>query len=231
MTEERKPGTTAGGSFASPVCLLADLDPSQTELTPVFDAQQAQDVARWRKAERIRLLDARAALSVAVSEAAAQAIARHLDTLIGDVSGKVITAYWPIKSELNLRGWLTALVARGAVPALPLVVEKAAPLRFRAWLPGVRMERGFWNIPAPAEGEWLNPDILIAPVVGHDAGCYRLGYGGGYFDRTLAALGPAARAIGIGLAASRIATIFPQPHDIAMTAIATEDGILLPEAG
>ncbi|MEO8244204.1 MAG: 5-formyltetrahydrofolate cyclo-ligase [bacterium] len=231
MTEERKPGTKEGGSFASPVCLLGELDQSQSGLPQGFDAEQAGDVAHWRKAERIRLLDERAALPVAVREAATYAIARQLDTLIGDVSGKVVSAYWPIKSELNLRGWLTALVARGAVPALPLVVEKAAPLRFRAWLPGMRMERGFWNIPVPAEGEWLNPDILIAPVVGHDAGCYRLGYGGGYFDRTLAALGPAARAIGIGLAASRIATIFPQPHDIAMTAIATEDGILLPEAG
>lgn len=219
----------SGGSYASPPCFLHELDPSQGGLPAGPDPQQAVDVARWRKAERIRLLDARADLPVAAREAAAVVIGAHLDTLIGDVAGKVVSAYWPIKSELDLRPWLATLIARGAVAALPLVIEKAAPLRFRAWAPGVRMERGFWNIPVPAEGDWLTPDILISPVVGHDAACYRLGYGGGYFDRTLAAVGPQARAYGIGLAASRIATIFPQPHDIPMRAIVTEDGIALPE--
>ncbi len=218
------------GSYASPPCFLHELDPSQGGLPAEPDAQQVRDVARWRKAERVRLLDARAALPVAVREAAATAIAAYLDQLIGDVGGKVVSAYWPIKSELDLRSWLTALTARGAVAALPLVVEKAAPLRFRAWAPGVQMERGFWNIPVPAEGDWLTPDILISPVVGHDAACYRLGYGGGYFDRTLAAIGPMARAYGIGLATCRIATIFPQPHDIPMRAIVTEDGVAYPEA-
>ena len=231
MNDDSIPGDDSGGSYASPPCFLHELHPSQGGLPAEPDAQQARDVARWRKAERIRLLDARAALPVAVRGAAAQAIAAQLDAVIGDVAGKVVSAYWPIKSELDLRPWLTSLIARGAVAALPLVVEKAAPLRFRAWGPGVRMERGFWSIPVPAEGDWLIPDILISPVVGHDAGCYRLGYGGGYFDRTLAAIGPAAQAYGIGLAASRIATIFPQPHDIAMRAIVTEDGVTLPEAG
>jgi len=93
----------------------------------------------------------------------------------------------------------------------------------------VRMERGFWNIPVPAGGDWITPDILISPVVGHDAGCYRLGYGGGYFDRTLAGAGPTIRTYGVGLAAGRIATIFPQPHDIAMHAIVTENGVFFPE--
>ncbi len=226
MTEDRN----SSGSYASPPCFLHELDPSQGGLPAEPDAEQTRDVARWRKAERLRLLDARAALPVATRQNAALAIAAHLDEVIGEVAGKVISAYWPIKSELDLRPWLLSLAARGAVPALPLVVEKAAPLRFRAWGPGVRMERGIWNIHVPAEGDWLTPDILIAPVVGHDAACYRLGYGGGYFDRTLAAAGPLARAYGIGLAASRIATIFPQPHDIPMRAIVTENGVSLPKA-
>ncbi|GHE03912.1 5-formyltetrahydrofolate cyclo-ligase [Defluviimonas sp. 20V17] len=220
----------SGGSYASPPCFWHELDPSQGGLPAEPDAQQARDVARWRKAERIRLLDARAALPLAVREAAAAAIAAHLDRVIGDVAGKVVSAYWPIRSELDLRPWLATLIARGAVAALPLVVEKAAPLRFRAWAPGVRMTRGFWNIPVPAEGDWLTPDILISPVVGHDADCYRLGYGGGYFDRTLAVAGPGARAYGVGLAASRIATIYPQPHDIPMRAVVTETGVCQPSA-
>jgi 5-formyltetrahydrofolate cyclo-ligase len=206
------------GTFASSPCFLHELDD-----TP--DTQQALDVARWRKAERLRLLDVRASLSVAVRAEAAKAIAGHLDQIVGDVSGKIVSGYWPIKSEMDLRPWLMSLVARGATAVMPVVVQQAAPLAFRAWREGVRMERGFWNIPVPAEGDWLEPDILIAPVIGFDPACYRLGYGGGYFDRTLAAAPKTARPIGIGLAACRIGTIYPQPHDIAMTAIVTEAGI------
>lgn len=229
MNDDRSPDGGSTGSYASPPCFLHKLDPSQGGLPMEPDAQQTHDVARWRTAERVRLLNARAALPVTVREAAATAIAAHLDTVIGDVAGKVVSAYWPIKSELDLRPWLSALIARGAVAALPLVVEKAALLRFLAWSPRVRMERGFWNIPVPAGGDWITPDILISPVVGHDAGCYRLGYGGGYFDRTLAGAGPTIRTYGVGLAAGRIATIFPQPHDIAMHAIVTENGVFFPE--
>lgn len=222
-TDDRSPGI-----YASPPCFLHELDPAFSA-PAAADPVQARDVANWRRAERTRLLEARAALPVAARQAAAQAIGAQLDAFLGDVSGKVISAYWPIKSELDLRPWLSALADRGATPALPLVVEKARPLKFRAWTPGVPMERGVWNIPVPASGDWIVPDILIAPVVGFDAEGFRLGYGGGYFDRTLAAAGPAARAVGIGLAAARVATIFPQPHDIPMRAIVTEEGILLPE--
>jgi 5-formyltetrahydrofolate cyclo-ligase len=217
-----------GGSYASPPCFIHELDEAQGDLPGAADPVQARDVARWRKAERERLLAERAALPVAARQDAAAAIARQLDVLLGDVAGRVISAWWPIRAELDLRPWLATLAARGATAALPLVIEKAAPLRFRAWGPGAKMERGFWNIPVPATGDWITPDIALAPVVGHDLACFRLGYGGGYFDRTLAALGPACRPIGIGLAASRIATIFPQPHDIPMTCIVTEDGILMP---
>jgi 5,10-methenyltetrahydrofolate synthetase len=188
----------------------------------------ADGVALWRKNERTALLKARASLSVAERIAAARAIAARLDNLLGEVAGRIVSAYWPIQSELDLRPWLRSLDERGAVAALPLVVGKAAPLRFRAWSATTRMERGFWNIMVPAEGNWVTPDILIAPVVGHDAACFRLGYGGGYFDRTLAAIGPAACAIGVGLAASRIPTIFPQPHDIPFQAIVTEAGVITP---
>lgn len=222
----RKPpqasSSDAGGAYASPPCFLHDPDADQGGLQGGADPVQARDVARWRKAERQRLLAARAALPVATRQAAAEVIARRLDQILGDISGKVISAWWPIRAELNLRPWLATLAARGAVAALPLVVEKAASLRFRAWTPGARMERGFWNIPVPAEGGWLIPDIALAPVVGHDLLGYRLGYGGGYFDRTLAQLGPACMPIGIGLSSSLIDTIFPQPHDIRMQRIVTE---------
>ena len=86
------------------------------------------------------------------------------------------------------------------------------------------MVQGFWKIPVPAEGPEVIPDVTLAPVVGWDAAGFRLGYRGGYFDRTLAARLPRPYAIGVGLQAAQVQTIFPQPHDIAMDEIVTEAG-------
>lgn len=207
---------------ASPPCLAAELDPSHV------DPEQARDVATWRKAERQRLLAERAAMPVQARHDASQAIAGHLDALLalrfGSLAGLTISAWWPIKAELNLRHWLEGLAGRGARAALPVVATQKAPLIFRVWTPDTRMERGFWSIPIPAEGPEVTPDITLAPVVGWDAAGYRLGYGGGYFDRTLASFSPRPFAIGVGLNAARLPTIFPQPHDIAMRVIVTETG-------
>ena len=214
--------------YASPPCLAHEIDPAYSGLAAV-DPQQALDVARWRKAERTRLLAERAALAVATRQAAAAAITPHLDRLLAqhfkDLAGLTISAWWPIKAELDLRPWLAGLSARGARAALPLVATKAAPLAFREWTPQSRMERGIWNILVPADGPDIIPDIVLSPLVGWDRGGYRLGYGGGYFDRTLAALTPRPLAVGIGFDSARVATIFPQPHDIPMQAIVTETGI------
>lgn len=212
---------------ASPPCLADEFDPDRV------DPQQAHDVAIWRKAERHRLLAERAAMAVEVRHDASHAIADHLDRVLADrfasLQGLTISAWWPIKAELNLRTWLAGLAARGAQAALPVVVIQSAPLIFRPWTPETRMERGFWSIPVPAEGAEVTPDITLAPVVGWDAQGYRLGYGGGYFDRTLAALSPRPCAIGIGLDAARLRTIFPQPHDIPMQVIVTETGTHIPK--
>jgi 5-formyltetrahydrofolate cyclo-ligase len=226
-TRFSKAPVMTSGSFASPPCFLHELPEHQGGLPAEDDAVQARDVARWRKATRDRLLTERAALTAAERGAAAQVIMANLDTLLGDVGGKVISAWWPIRAELDLRPWLAGLAARGATAALPLVIEPRAPLRFRAWQPATRMERGFWNILVPAEGPWITPDIALAPLVGHDAGCFRLGYGGGYFDRTLAAL-PDCRPIGVGLTAAALPTIYPQWHDVPMSAIVTEAGVQFP---
>lgn len=192
------------------------------------DPQQATDVARWRRAERQRLLAERAALSVADRSDIALAITTHLEGLLsarfGSLQGASLSAWWPIKAELDLRPWLARLAAGGVRVVLPVVVEKSAPLKFRPWSPDCRMERGVWNILVPAEGPEVDPDICLAPVVGWDRAGFRLGYGGGYFDRTLAALYPRPFTIGVGMDTARIDTIFPQPHDMAMDMIVTESG-------
>ncbi len=90
----------------------------------------------------------------------------------------------------------------------------------------MRMERGHWGIPVPpATSERLAPEICLAPLVGWDAEGYRLGYGGGYFDRTLAALAPRPFVVGVGLQSARLDTIAPQPHDVPLSAIVTEAGV------
>jgi 5,10-methenyltetrahydrofolate synthetase len=85
------------------------------------------------------------------------------------------------------------------------------------------MERGVWNILVPARGPAVLPDVVIAPLVGYDGQSYRLGYGGGFFDRTLASMPRKPLTIGIGYVESRLATIYPQPHDIPMDVIVTDD--------
>ena len=217
--------------YASPPCLAHEIDPTYFDPLAV-DPAQARDVARWRKAERARLLAERAALSVSARQDAAERITPRLDDLIrarfGRIEGLTISAWWPIKAELNLRHWLADLVGQGATVALPVVLTPAAPLVFRPWTPDCHMVQGFWKIPIPAEGPEVIPDVTLAPLVGWDAAGFRLGYGGGYFDRTLAALAPRPYAIGVGLQAARVQTIFPQPHDIAMDAIVTEAGLRYP---
>ena len=217
--------------YASPPCLAHEIDPTYFDPLAV-DPAQARDVARWRKAERARLLAERATLSVSARQDAAERITPRLDDLIrarfGQIEGLTISGWWPIKAELNLRHWLADLVGQGATVALPVVLTPAAPLVFRSWTPDCHMVQGFWKIPIPAEGPEVIPDVTLAPLVGWDAAGFRLGYGGGYFDRTLAALAPRPYAIGVGLQAARVQTIFPQPHDIAMDAIVTEAGLRHP---
>ena len=108
-------------------------------------------------------------------------IAASLERVIGDVQGLIVSAYWPFRGEPDLRGFMAAFSARGGRCALPVVVERGKPLVFRLWSPGEPLARGVWNIPVPVASEEVVPNVVIAPVVGFDRACYRLGYGGGFF--------------------------------------------------
>lgn len=112
-------------------------------------------------------------------------------------------------------------LAVGAEASLPVVVEKRQPLEFWAWRPRMKMERGIWNILVPTVRKAVQPTTLLVPLLGFDAAGYRLSYGGGYYDRTLATMNPAPLTIGVG---GRLDTICPQPHDIPLDAIVTETG-------
>lgn len=215
--------------FSSPPCYAAEVAPEYFDPLAV-DPEQARDVARWRKAERARLRAARLALSVAERKEIGEALTGHLRQVLqdrlGGAQGKVFSAYWPIKGEPDLRPLMAELHKAGISVALPLVETRAAPLTFRRWTPGTRMVRGDWNIPVPPpDATVVTPDIALAPLVGWTAEGFRLGYGGGYFDRTLAALKPKPFVVGIGFQEARLQTIYPQPHDIPLDLIVTENGV------
>lgn len=216
------PDDNRPGTYASPPCFMHERDGAVAE--PPGDRSAWADVARWRKAERQRLIEAR--LTIPADERAAMSarIAGALDEVIGSFDGRTVSLYWPFRGEPDLRDWMASVNERGGRTALPVVVEKGQPLVFRAYAPGDRLERGVWNIPQPAADTQVVPDIVLSPVVGFDPASYRLGYGGGFFDRTLAAAPRRPLVIGVGYDMQAVATIYPQAHDVPMDVILTETG-------
>lgn len=212
-------GERCMGTYASPPCFMHEVDPAYGGI--VADAEQARDVARWRKAERERLIAARLALPLATRTEHVRLIARDLDRLVPREPGAIVSLYWPFRGEPDLRGWMHDAYAAGLRLALPLVAAKAQPLVFREWRPGAPLESGVWGIPYPRDGAVITPRVVIAPLVGFDPSCYRLGYGGGFFDRTVAAMAVAPLVVGVGHPMQRVSTIYPQPHDIPMSWIVT----------
>lgn len=215
--------------YASPPCMAAEVDPTYFDPLGV-DPEQARDVARWRRAERQRLSVLRAALGQAGRQKLSETICSYVATLLAtkrDLRRAVVAGYWPIRNEPDLRPLLSDLHNAGAIIALPVVETRAAPLVFRRWTPGMRLEHGHWNIPVPPQdAEPLTPEYVFAPCLGWDEGCFRLGWGGGYYDRTLASLSERPYCIGIALTAAQLPTIYPQPHDIPLDVIVTETGVL-----
>lgn len=207
-------------TFASPPCLMHELDPAYAGLSS--DRSICADVRRWRTSKRARLIAQRLAISPDLRAACEAQIVSRLLAEIGRVRGRVVSVYWPFRGEPDLRPLMRQIADDGGRCALPVVVEKGQPLEFRIWRPGDKLVRGIWNIPVPAKPVSCTPDIVVAPVVGFDPSCYRLGYGGGYYDRTLAAMAATRRVLGVGFAQSRIRTIYPQAHDIRMDAVVTE---------
>ena len=183
------------------------------------------DIEPWRAAQRTALVAARLAITGADRQRWTSAIEARLRAALGDVRGLAIGYYVPFRGEPDLRPLLDTWREAGAETALPVVVARDAPLEFRLWWPGAPVRKGAFSLPMPDGTPLLTPQLLLMPPVGFDSHGYRLGYGGGYFDRTLAALIPAPLTLGVAFEVSRIATIHPQPYDIAMDYIVTEDGV------
>ena len=185
---------------------------------------EPDEVKLWRRSERQRLLALRTAARADQRRPWGEAIAAALSDVFGERPPLTLGLYWPFRAEFDPRPLLDPLIAAGSAVALPAVIDKKGPLEYRVWRPGEPLVDGVWNIPVPERRDIVVPDAVLAPLVGFDRACYRLGYGGGYFDRTLAALRPRPFAIGVGFELSRLETIYPQPFDVPMDVIVTEAG-------
>jgi 5-formyltetrahydrofolate cyclo-ligase len=189
------------------------------------------DLRAWRKAERARLIEARMALPLDEHKAASEAITRLLEARFPAGGIPSLGCYWPFRREYDCIPLMRRILDAGGWVALPVIVQKNSPLEFRRWTPDTKMEAGVWNILHPAEGEAVHPEALLVPLVGFDAAGYRLGYGAGYYDRTLASFPKTPVTIAVGFELCRLQTIFPQPHDVPMDYIVTEAGVVHTRAG
>ena len=189
----------------------------------------AEELKRWRKAERERLVGARLAVEATTLHALRESIDTYLERAFPGLAGGLVAFCWPIKNEYDPRFLAHRLRERGAKTALPVVVAARQPLIFRLWKPGDDLAKGVYDIPYPAAGEPVVPDFALVPMNGFDAGGYRLGYGGGFFDRTLASLrsGGSNRPVAIGVTyeLARMDTIHPRSYDIPMDYVVTERGV------
>lgn len=179
------------------------------------------NIMAWRRTKRLELYEARKKLLPAQREEAARKIAERLDDHCTRQRPSFIGLYWPIRYEPNLLSWARAR-AQTFRFCLPVVITREQPLEYWRWTPGDAMQSGVWDIQIPAKRDVVTPDLMIAPFLGFDRDRYRLGNGGGYFDRTLAARSDRPFVIGVGYASGELETIHPQPHDIPMDLILTE---------
>jgi 5-formyltetrahydrofolate cyclo-ligase len=140
--------------------------------------------------------------------------------------GRTVAGYLPIGSEADPTNAMRAL-ARDNRVCVPVVTGRGAPLRFREWWPGCPLEVGDFGVSIPTEGGWRVPDVVIVPLVGFDADGGRLGYGGGFYDRTLAGLRDAL-VTGFAFEAQRVDSIPQEPTDIQLPYVITDAGVHAP---
>jgi 5-formyltetrahydrofolate cyclo-ligase len=188
-------------------------------------AMQPESLESWRKSERRRLIAAREALSAERLQDWRERIDASLERAFPGLARARVGFCWPVKNEYDARHLMRRLRERGALTALPVVVKPRCPLIFRAWHPGVRLEKGALDIPYPVGSAEVVPDAVLVPMNGWDAQGYRLGYGGGFFDRTLASLAKRPATLGVSYEFARLETIYPQPWDIPMDYVVTERGV------
>lgn len=173
-----------------------------------------------KKAARAQAFSARKLAFEAGQGQAAEILA----DLLAPLGDKALAGYMPMRTEIDP---LAAMAAHQGVVCVPVIVGAGQPLRFREWSPGSAMVAGEFGALIPAEGVWVEPEVLIVPMVAFDARGYRLGYGGGFYDRTLEGLrarGPVL-AVGFAFAAQEMPEVPIEPTDQLLDVIVTETGV------
>lgn len=188
------------------------------------------EITARRGAARRRLLAARAARRPEEVAAASAAIVARLEALLptwlSDARAAIVALYWPLPGEIDLRGLMPWLRARGATLALPICGPRGTALTFGRYDEGAPLVQSPWGLWEPIGAPPVTPTLLLVPAVGFDATGHRLGHGAGYYDRTLAGL-PDAVAVAVAWADAELPTIDPQPHDVAVAAVVTERGVVV----
>jgi 5-formyltetrahydrofolate cyclo-ligase len=182
-----------------------------------------------KKSLREKSLSARSRIGHDEAGAAALALAGHLLAAI-PVSAATVAGYRPIRGEIDPAGAFPELLERGHRLCLPVVEATDAPLIFKSWQPGEPLEKSRYGIEAPhARAQIVTPEALIVPLVAFDAAGHRLGYGAGYYDRTIRALreaGKTVQIIGVAFSVQQVDFIPPDGHDEKLDMIVTQKGIL-----
>lgn len=177
---------------------------------------------------RRAMLERRRAAHRAIGAEAARAVADFVLAEV-DPKGKNIAGYWPLGDELDSRPALEALAAAGAQVALPVVAGQGHALIFRQWKPGDLLESGPFGTMHPSpRSAVICPHVLLVPLVAFDLEGHRLGYGAGYYDRTIAAFRREGQvtAIGLGYDVQRVDTVYADSHDQVLDGIITNSGVL-----
>jgi len=200
---------------------------------PAAQGGQRELKAQWRK----RLVEERLHLEDRLARN--EALQRVMRVWLVDRPDVVIGAYWPIKGEFDplpaLFRWQEAgreedakSAARNRRIGLPVVNKVDKTLTFYTWYPGCPMEEDAYGIPKPKDTEIIEPTLLFVPCVGYGPGGYRLGYGGGFYDRTLSALNPKPYTVGLGYTQGFLPDLEPEPHDVPLDAILNDNGVVWP---
>lgn len=193
---------------------------------PSPSSEHIADSLVFRAALRREKLAARMALDEKTHAALSARIEAHLAALLTPLPTGTLGFCAPVRGEFDVRPLVALLIERGWRAAMPVVEVADAPMSFRTWTPTSAMTIDRHGIPIPANGRTTVPDIVLLPLVAFDPQGFRLGYGGGYFDRTLATLVPRPLAIGVGFELARVADVRPHRHDIPLDAMVTEAGIV-----
>lgn len=188
----------------------------------------AEELRTFRTALRNRLIAAREALPAAEHARLSLEIQRHLEALVDALAPAVLAFCWPFRAEFDARPLVTRRLGADLRACLPVVIGSGLPLAFREWTPASEMVEDRYGIHVPARGETLQPDGILMPLNAFDPVGYRLGYGGGYFDRTLEALRPRPIAIGVGFELAGVDSVRPQAYDRPMDWLVTETGARKP---